>query len=367
MNIAVLFTGGTIGSTLVGNVIGTKTGAADGLLDTLSCVERDGHVEEITYQVYHPYTLLSENSTGLTIAQLAQSIREVVSEAKYTGSAKVALGNKGEAEDGTSVFTGLDGVIIMHGTDTLAYSAAAMGYLFGDCDIPMVFVSSNYVLTDPRANGAYNFQYAVQFLAFDCKQKGVYVSYQNGDGIPRIHLGTAIIGHQPYSDEVYSVGGMEYGHYEKGTKCFVAGKMYYAWNNTERLTDRPSLQAPDHWDAPIGLIYPHPGMRYPMNFDGIQAILHHTYHAGTICSETPEADKFFYEVANRKIPIFLCGMDADMVYESTYVYEKYGMIVLPMASPVAMYMKLWLLLCSGYSAKEWMTKPIPGDLPNFSI
>lgn len=304
MNIAVLFTGGTIGSTLAGDVIGTKTGAADGLLDTLPCVERDGHVEEITYQVYHPYTLLSENSTGLTIAQLAQSIREVVSEAKYTGSAKVALGNKGEAEDGTSVFTGLDGVIIMHGTDTLAYSAAAMGYLFGDCDIPMVFVSSNYVLTDPRANGAYNFQYAVQFLAFDCKQKGVYVSYQNGDGLPRIHLGTAIIGHQPYSDEVYSVGGMEYGHYEKGTKCFVAGKVYYAWNNTERLTDRPSLQAPDHWDAPIGLIYPHPGMRYPMNFDGIQAILHHTYHAGTICSETPEADKFFYEVANRKIPIF---------------------------------------------------------------
>ena len=46
MNIAVLFTGGTIGSTLAGNVIGTKTGAADGLLDTLSCVERDGHVEE---------------------------------------------------------------------------------------------------------------------------------------------------------------------------------------------------------------------------------------------------------------------------------------------------------------------------------
>lgn len=102
MNIAVLFTGGTIGSTLAGDVIGTKTGAADGLLDTLPCVERDGHVEEITYQVYHPYTLLSENSTGLTIAQLAQSIREVVSEAKYTGSAKVALGNKGGSEDGTS-------------------------------------------------------------------------------------------------------------------------------------------------------------------------------------------------------------------------------------------------------------------------
>ena len=35
MNIAVLFTGGTIGSTLAGDVIGTKTGAADGLLDTI--------------------------------------------------------------------------------------------------------------------------------------------------------------------------------------------------------------------------------------------------------------------------------------------------------------------------------------------
>lgn len=367
MNIAVLFTGGTIGSTLAGDVIGTKTGAADSLLDTLPCVERDGHTKEITYQVYHPYTLLSENSTGLTIAQLAQSIRDVVGVNEYTDEAKVAMENKEAAENGAVASAGLGGVIIMHGTDTLAYSAAAMGYLFGNCDIPMVFVSSNYILTDPRANGACNFRYAVQFLAFDCQQRGVYVSYQNADGIPRIHLGTAVIGHQPYSDEVYSVGGMEYGHYEKGTKQFIAGKVYETWNTLEIHNKGLSLQAPDRWDAPIGMIYPHPGMRYPMNFDGIQAILHHTYHGGTICSETPEADKFFYEVAKREIPIFLCGMDADMVYESTYVYEKYGMIVLPMASPVAMYMKLWLLLCSGYSAGDWMTKPIPGDLPNFSI
>ena len=48
MNIAVLFTGGTIGSTLAGDVIGTKTGAADGLLDTLPCVELDGLLIKIT-------------------------------------------------------------------------------------------------------------------------------------------------------------------------------------------------------------------------------------------------------------------------------------------------------------------------------
>ena len=51
MNIAVLFTGGTIGSTLAGDVIGTKTGAADGLLDTLPCVERDGHVEALVTNI----------------------------------------------------------------------------------------------------------------------------------------------------------------------------------------------------------------------------------------------------------------------------------------------------------------------------
>ena len=49
-----------------------------------------------------------------------------------------------------------DGIIITHGTDTLQYTSAMLGYMFDDVSIPIVLVSSNYVLEDKRANGLIN-------------------------------------------------------------------------------------------------------------------------------------------------------------------------------------------------------------------
>ncbi|MCH5267344.1 MAG: asparaginase [Lachnospiraceae bacterium] len=406
MKIAVIFTGGTIGSTEKDGYIAPGKGGGEKLLNSVSGVSLEGEWiyftdssvlqsnadrDEILYEAYIPMTILSENSTGLTIRNITESIEEVLRQ------------------------PGLDGVIVTHGTDTLVYTAAALGYLFAESAVPIVVVSSNFILDSPLANGWDNFRYGVAFLAHlgrqnsiskECENasKGVFVSYRNRDGVPRIHRGTAVMAHQAYSDEVYSVLGKEYGSFEKdGERCrFVRGESMDVISSVgfgqgedamhqpdagagfdSRLA--PQLRAPVTWNAPILQIYPYPGMEYPSIPVRTKAILHHSYHSGTICTDNDSnAAVFFAEAEKKGIPVFLSaaygegeshgecdtfGIDKKhgerSRYESTKAFEKYEIITLSAASPVAMYMKLWLLADSGEDVIKWMKRKIPGDISLF--
>ena len=58
----------------------------------------------------------------------------------------------------------IDGIIVTHGTDTLPFTAAALGMCFAYAKVPILLVSSNYILDDPRANGLTNFTAAVDYI-----------------------------------------------------------------------------------------------------------------------------------------------------------------------------------------------------------
>lgn len=175
-------------------------------------------------------------------------------------------------------------------------------------------------------------------------------------------MGTRILGHQAYSDTVCSMAG-PYGWFDaEGFHCpdsrqGARGESSLSAEFRHMLAEAPALT----WDAPIQQIVPFPGMSYPQIQAGTKAILHHTYHAGTICSETPGLREFFAEVRERQISVFLTGADPDMVYESTRIFEQLPMQVLPIASPVSMYVKLWLILNCGLHPEEWMGKEIAGE------
>lgn len=331
MKVLVIVTGGTIGSTQSNGYIGLEERSEYPLLSLyLEKMASQGISEvDVEFMVTSPYQLLSENNSGKVLAQLAESIHAGLHQAEQEKC---------------------QGIIVTHGTDTLAYSAAMAGYLFMDSPLPIVFVSANYVLSDPRSNGLDNFHYALQWIREG--SGGVYVSYRNTGDVPRIHLGTRILGHQAYSDEVYSIGG--------SCGCFDEDGLHdvFLWQK-----DKPVGAENLQWDAPILQIHPAPGMRYPSIPPETKAILHHSYHAGTICSETPEMDVFFEEAGKRQIPVFLTGADPELLYESTRIFGHYGIHVLPKASPVSMYMKLWLLLVSGKDPVEWMERELAGEFP----
>ena len=73
---------------------------------------------------------------------------------------------------------GFDGIVISHGTDTMAYSASAVTFMLPDIDVPVVFTGSQLPLADMLSDGPDNLRTAFAmaasgkngvFLAFDRK------------------------------------------------------------------------------------------------------------------------------------------------------------------------------------------------------
>ena len=74
--------------------------------------------------------------------------------------------------------TGFDGIVVSHGTDTMAYSASAVTFMLPGIDLPVVFTGSQLPLADVLSDGPDNLRTAFAmaasgtpgvFLAFDRK------------------------------------------------------------------------------------------------------------------------------------------------------------------------------------------------------
>ena len=81
----------------------------------------------------------------------------------------------------TSIFenrAGFDGIVVSHGTDTMAYTASAVTFMLPNIDLPVVFTGSQLPLADMLSDGPDNLRtafamaasgYPGVFLAFDRK------------------------------------------------------------------------------------------------------------------------------------------------------------------------------------------------------
>lgn len=353
--ILVIFTGGTIGSAVKDGYISPDSERRYHLIeeyrkispytliysgiDVQCSSDTDRHILQI--DTIEPYRILSENMNGEYLNRLIDCIRTYLP--SESGNNTFSNGD----------FPAYDGIIITHGTDTLQYTSAALGYVFANADIPIVLVSSNYILDDERANGLDNFYYAAEFISGH-HGTGVFVSYRNGESTQLVHTATRVLPHMPYDDLLYSAGGICYGEFtgtnflkteQENTACpsDTAQQQSYTPLRHEYADIRLSAE------SPVLYIRPLPGQRYPSIQNKIKAILLDSYHSGTINTADTGIREFMREVCAMHIPVFLTGAENRTGYDSTRVYEELHIHVLPKASPIAMYMKLWLL-CSSNSA-----------------
>lgn len=361
MNIFVIFTGGTISSSKNDGYIGPNEKNNYRLINEYKKLNPE-KCRNISFGTAKPYYILSENLTGTHINLLADCIDKALSSDTY------------------------DGIIVTHGTDTLQYMAVGLSYIYTEINIPIVLVSSNYILDDSRANGYDNFSAAMDFITF-CHEKdkksaavsaekyainniaakniasnntanhsGVYVSYKNENEPAVIHYGARLLSHTSYSDKIYSVDNLTAtdsinsttatGNINKTDAEFIFG-------------DKPRFS--EH--SPVVYLRPYPGERYSLAPEYVRAILLDTYHSGTLCTDSTELKDMLLDAHSRNIPVFLTGAEKRTGYESTKAYDALNIKVLPKASPIAMYMKLWLLAstdCNNIS--KYMNTPVCFDI-----
>lgn len=70
---------------------------------------------------------------------------------------------------------GYDGIVVSHGTDTMAYTASAVTYMLPGIDLPVVFTGSQLPLADVLSDGPDNLRTAFAMAASG--YRGVYIAF----------------------------------------------------------------------------------------------------------------------------------------------------------------------------------------------
>lgn len=322
MKILVVFTGGTIGSSLKDGWISNDSETNYLLINNYLRESEDKTTEFVTCS---PYTILSENLTEKELNLLQKSVADNL--------------NKG-----------FDGIIITHGTDTLQYTASALSYAFSGADIPIVLVSSDYPLSDGRANGGKNFDAAVKFINSGLAS-GVFVSYKNSkDKVVSIHKATRVSQYTEATADLYSIDGEPFAFCDKVVSA-----------NDEYKTTESSMGAGciDFRDAPrILVIESRPGDNFTYSLEGCQVVILRPYHSGTLNTNNKALKALCIEAKEKGIPVFTVNIKAGVSYESSKVYDELGLIILPMCSFSAIYVKCWAAISLGKSVLDFVKNPI---------
>lgn len=336
----IIFTGGTIGSKAEGRSIDVHDSGSYALLDAYR--RTDAAREDIELHTLEPLNLLSENMTTDDWRSLALAIRE--------------------ADPGA-----YEGVIVTHGSDTLAYSAAMLGYLFADATVPIVLTASNYPIADERANGLRNLAGAIDFVA-DAALPGVFAVYENDRGERLVYLGTRLSQCESFTDQFGSPYALPYGEMVRDR---------FVWRNDPRNPPPDSLSSMNGqlaWksdsltlDNTVLYIRPYPGLNYTMyqwNDRRPSAILHDLHHSGTACalpSGPYSLPAFIANCKSQGIDVYLSPLKdaSDALYASSHALIEAGGVFLEgigMEAALTKLIAVYGLAKDKQQAKAWMTE-----------
>ncbi len=321
-----MMTGGTISTTrdseghLFAN--GEKT-----VSELVFNLKAGGKFDDVLFDIVFPLNILSENMTFANLDLLLDEFRKV-DKNKY------------------------DGIIVAHGTDTLAYTSSLLSLvLAGFWDKPVMLVSSDYTLSDSRANGNDNFRAAVELIQAGFGG-GVYVPYRNSDGVIYLHNGAHLRQCDNFTSDFYSSDMCKY----------TDAKAYMS------KVEFPIIDSLDRFSESVMLVMPYVSLDY----DSInllpkyKAVLHGSYHSATACAQRRDSSSLYtsrsiLHLVNRckssARQIFIAPLPEEMkqtsgTYSSTADILKSGIIPIFSLTMECAYMKLNLAYSLGYEGDE---------------
>ncbi len=193
------------------------------------------------------------------------------------------------------------GIIILHGTDTLSFTASFLFEALGNISIPLFLVSGNRPPMDKLSNANSNFRNAVELIMRGISPN-VYVTYRNSDGVARLYLGNDILQCENFSEDFRSAKE-EYILDKKFIENILEISKTFEKNKREIPFEKIKLR-----DKKVLAIKPYTGLDYSVyNLDNISAVVHGTYHSETVCTVGYEYSviEFAKKLKDKNIPLFL--------------------------------------------------------------
>jgi glutamyl-tRNA(Gln) amidotransferase subunit D len=187
--VALISTGGTIAST-----VDYRTGAVTAQFtaeDVLRAVP--DLAGRANYRGRVVANILSENMRPEIWQELARAVHE-------------------EIENGA------DGVVVMHGTDTMQYTASALSFML-DTPVPVVFTGSQRSADRPSSDNVMNAVCAVEAAKSDCAEVLVCMHANSSDETCALHRGTRVRkNHTSRRDAFETIGNRPLGEVDYDTE-----------------------------------------------------------------------------------------------------------------------------------------------------
>ena len=331
--ILLLLTGGTIGSESEDGVLKVSQRA----VSQLETLWRDSHQDtEIHFLTENPYSLLSENARPAQWDLLTEAVRDRVAE--------------------------VDGVIIAHGSDTLAFTAAALSFSLAGIGIPVVVTGADRPLDDPRGNGMRNFSASVDFVHRH-RIPGVFAIFENPDKQMLVHLGCRVKSARVMEHRFDSLYSQPFGQYRREGLTLFSNASASISKLKKEATGLKFAHL--RFCPEVMMLQPYPGLNYDrICIQGLRAVLHGAYHSSTACTEGESTSLLSFASRLKEQGTLLLLGPADVrteQYESSSLLSDAGVTLLgPMTREAALAKLMLGASCCATSERlaSWMQKPI---------
>lgn len=213
------------------------------------------------------------------------------------------------------------GIIILHGTDTLAYTACLLSLVMSEKGLPVCLVSSHSPIDSVETNANINFRAAVELIMNGIKPN-VYAVYKNSDKNIYIHYGSHLLQCGNYSNDFYSKDMIKVRIIES-----VCAESQAFETDCNLLTELKSL------NAKVLLLNPFVGLDYnSINLSGVSAVVHTTYHSQTVCVDGNgnSFEEFAKKCKKEGVSLILTPCD-----ENSYSYVTTGVALENKVIPVS--------------------------------
>ncbi|MFB6197907.1 MAG: Glu-tRNA(Gln) amidotransferase subunit GatD, partial [Halobacteriaceae archaeon] len=274
--------------------------------------------------------ILSENMTPSVWQDLARAIHQEISE-------------------------GADGVVVMHGTDTMQYTASAIAFML-DAPVPVVFTGSQRSADRPSSDNVMNAVCAVEAAKASCAEVLVCMHASASDDRCSLHHGTRVRkNHTSRRDAFETVGARPIGEvdYDTGEVSF---------HREYRARDDADLDIADRLETDVELVKYTPGMdpgRLRAMDDREGLVIEGTGlgHVHTDFIETIEA---LIEGGTSVVMTSQCieGRVCDRVYDTGRDLLDAGVIEAEDTLPGTAYVKLMWALANVESVADTMRTPL---------
>ncbi|MDQ8043251.1 MAG: asparaginase [Solirubrobacteraceae bacterium] len=294
--LGIVNTGGTIGGASRDGVVRTENRGTRELAAWAA-----GSSFEVT-KVVAPFERMSENFLPSDWHTIASCIHELAAE--------------------------VDAVLVLHGTDTMAYTAAACSFMLADLDAPVVFTGSNRGYDDLGSDGPTNVKAAI--AALDRLERGVYVVFAGRHQVSAaIHVGTRVRKVQAGGSAYATIGSQPIGS--------VSIRGLVAIDRPIGLPKLPEIVTVPRVDpAEVVFAYSYPGLDYDFLRRGIASspdvggVVVVMYPSATV-SVTPgrhSAPEFVAWCREQGLPVVACNTMPPLYefedYESTRILKQAG-------------------------------------------